>query len=353
MSADLQTIPNSGQLTPAITYEYHPQTLTFPDGGLAFGSNGAVTFKRRDGTVVPYPGAAPPPLALPPVDPAKHINFYVHQYDFDALLWAFFEDGDLHLHVTKGMLIDGEPLETNTYEGTPLHALWEKYPNRDMTMTIAALTAPTVAFAQIYVITDDGLKQIAATKQVPQAVLDKLAKMVDIVYPDQAKFLDGLSQYIGADNVRPYRDVIVKYAGVLAAVVTYEFQYDINVMDNAQEVRVMRLKVDEYDFLEDLALAARGATQTVTFRFKAGTTTAATLVETTLPGIKPCDPHDLFNCVFHLIWKQVLKPKISEVLASIGKTGVPLPFIHGFLFVEDVVTLQPGYARIDTNLKYA
>jgi len=139
----------------------------------------------------------------------------------------------------------------------------------------------------------------------------------------------------------------------MAAVVTYEFQYDINVMDKGQEVRVMRVKVDEYDFLENLTLASRGATQTVTFQFKAGTTTAVTLVETTLPGIKPCDPNDLFGCVFLQIWRQVLKPKISGVLASIGQTGVPLPFVRGFLFVDDVVTLQPTYARIDTNVRYS
>jgi hypothetical protein len=58
------------------------------------------------------------------------------------------------------------------------------------------------------------------------------------------------------------------------------------------------------------------------------------------------------GCVFLQIWRQVLKPKISEVLSSIGRTGVPLPFIRGFLFVDDVVTLQPSDARIDTNIKY-
>jgi hypothetical protein len=72
-----------------------------------------------------------------------------------------------------------------------------------------------------------------------------------------------------------------------------------------------------------------------------------------LPGIQPCDPKNLSGCVFTQIWRQTLKPKFSEVLASIGKTGVPLPFIQGFLFVDDVVTLQPSYARIDTNIKFA
>ena len=119
MVADLQTIANSGQLTPSITYEYHPRTMTFPDGGLVFGANGAVTFKQKNGTVLSYPGAVPAPLALPAVDPAKHVNFYVHQYDFDALLWGFFMDGDLTMRVTRGMLVDGEPLETDTYQDTP------------------------------------------------------------------------------------------------------------------------------------------------------------------------------------------------------------------------------------------
>jgi hypothetical protein len=353
MRADLLTIANSGQLTPGITYEYHPHTMSFPDGGIAFGANGAVTFKDKGGTVAAYPGTIPPPLALPAVDPARHVNFYVHQYDFDALLWGFLRDGDLTMRVTRGMLVDGAPLETNTYRDSPLHALYEKYPGHDLTMAITALTAPTVVFNGIYMITDDALRQIAGTKQVPQAVLDKLGEMVNIVLPDQAAFLDKLSQYIGDDSVRLYKDVIVKYAVAMAAVVTYEFQYDIDVVDKGQAVRVMRIKIDEYDFLENLALSSRAATQTVTFQFKAGATTAVTLVETSLPGIQPCDPKNLFGCVFTQIWRQVLKPKVSEVLASIGTTGVPLPFIKGFLFVDDVVTLQPTYARIDTNIKFA
>jgi hypothetical protein len=187
---------------------------------------------------------------------------------------------------------------------------------------------------------------------VPHAALDPLGEMVNLVAPDKAAFLDKLSQYLGDDNVRLYREVILKYAVAMAAVATYEFQYDMNVVDKGQDVRVMRIKVDEYDFLENLALASRGTTQTVTFQFKAGTTTAVTLLESAVPGIEPCDPKKLFGCVFTQIWRQVLKPKFSEVLASIGKTGVPLPFIKGFLFVDDVVTLQPSYARIDTKLTY-
>jgi len=337
------SIPASGNLTPNIAFQFPigPSGLTFPgNSGIAAGVTGNVTYK---GTA--YTGANPPQLALPPMPVNNHLNYYASDYTFNALMWAFFEEGDLVATATPGNIPDPGVLNTSNYNNTPLQALYNAYPNMPMTANIKALVAPTVQFAQIYDLTAANIGKLQ--NQLPATVYAQLQVLKGSVFMSEVLFFSALVNALGQANADQFKTAIETVALVVGAVVTHSNQIILNVVDKGVTIPVITFDVSQTDVLQAFVLGVSGTTQTLQFAFQIVTPLTTTqFISSTIPGIDGGD--------FGLIWNFALQPVYATEVAKIGQAGVPLPRIQGFdfLFKNATITLVPGYANVLTDVQH-
>ncbi|MCU1266500.1 MAG: hypothetical protein JWM21_2818 [Acidobacteria bacterium] len=339
-----QSIPSSGNITPNIVFQFPvgPSGLTFPgNSGIAVGVTGNVAYQ---GTA--YAGANPPQLSLPPIPANNHLNYYASDYTFSALMWAFFQDGDLVATATPGNIPDPAALNTSNFNNTPLQALYNAYPNMSMTANIKALVAPTVQFQQIYDLTAANIGSLQ--NQLPLAVYNSLLLLKGSVFMDEPTFFAQLVSTLGQANAEQYKTVIESVALVVGAVVTHSDQVVMNVVDAGVTIPVITFDVSQTDVLQAFVLGISGTTQTLQFAFQiVSPLTTTTFVSSPIPGINGGD--------FTVIWNWVLQPVYATEVAKIGQAGVALPRIQGFnfLFNNATITLAPGYANVLSDVQYA
>ncbi|MCU1266501.1 MAG: hypothetical protein JWM21_2819 [Acidobacteria bacterium] len=338
-----QSISASGNLTPNIAFDFSqgPSGLTFPgNSGIAAGVTGNVTYKGQ-----PYAGTNPPQLALPPIPANNHLNYYASDYTFDALMWAFFEEGDLVATATPGNIPDPGALNTSSYNNGPLQALYNAYPDKPMTANIAALVAPTVQFRQIYDLTSANIGTLQ--NQLPPTVYTQLQVLTGSVFMDEPSFLAGLVNALGQATADQYKTVIESVALVVGAVVAHSDQVVLNVIDAGQTIPVITFNVSQTDILQAFVLGISGTTQTLQFAFQiVDALTTTQFISSPIPGINSGD--------FSYIWNFALQMPYSTEVAEIGKKGVCLPRIQGFdfLFSQATITLEPGYANVLSDVQY-
>jgi hypothetical protein len=338
-----QSIPASGNLTPNIAFQFPvgPSGLTFPgNNGIVAGVTGNVTYK---GTA--YAGSNPPQLSVPPIPASNHLNYYASDYTFSALMWAFFEEGDLVATATPGNIPDPAALNTSNYNNTPLQALYTAYPDMPMTASIKALVAPIVQFKQIYDLTAANIGTLQ--NQLPPAVYTQLQVLKGSVFMDEPSFLAALVNALGQANAGQYKTVIEGVAQVVGAVVAHSDQVILNVVDAGNTIPVITFNVSQTDVLQGFALGISGTTQTLQFAFQiVSPLTTTQFVSSPIPGINSGD--------FSYIWNWVLQPVYGTEVAKIGQAGVALPRIQGFsfLFNKATITLAPGYANVLSDVQY-
>jgi hypothetical protein len=337
------SIPASGNLTSNIVFQFPvgPSGLTFPNNnGIAAGVTGEVTF---NGT--PFNGSNPPQLSLPPVPTNNHLNYFASDYTFNALMWAFFEEGDLVALATPGNIPDPAALNTANYNNTPLQALYTAYPNMPMTANIKALAAPAVQFLQIYDLTATNIVKLQ--NQLPAVTYSKLQVLKGSVFMDEPSFFAALVNAIGQADADQYKTLIESVANVVGAVVTHSTQVVLNVIDGGNTIPVITFDISETDVLQAFVLGISGTTQTLQFAFQiVQPLTTSTFVSSSIPGINSGD--------FGFIWNFVLQTVYATEVAKIGQAGVALPRIQGFnfLFNNATITLQPGYANVLCDVQY-
>lgn len=338
------SIPASGHLTPNIIFDLGigPSGLTFPgNAGLSAGVTGNVTYNKT-----PYNGPNPPQLTLPAIDPNYHLHYYVSDYTFNGLFWAFFSEGDLVATATQGNVPDGGALNTSSYQNTPLQALYTAYPDKPMTANIKALQAPSVQFKQIYDLTKENVLKLQKT--LPQAVYTQLQSVVGSVFLDEPSFYAAVVNALGPANAAQYKTAIELVAQIVGAVVTHSDQVILNVIDTGNTIPVITFDVSQIDVLQDFKLGIAGSTQTLQFAFQIVTALTTTkFISSPIPGINSGD--------FGFIWNFVLQPVYGNVVAAIGKAGVALPRIKGFDFLFDKadINLASGYADVLADVQHA
>ena len=142
LDSAFSVIPESGKLTSDITYLFPgtPGGLLFPNNsGVQYCVLGQVQWK---GSTAPGDVGSVP---FPPVPTDGHdALFYVNNYSFNALFWAFYQQGDLHFSFNKSNVHFEPMLNTNYYKGTPLQSIYDKYPDRNMIIDLKLKAAPSV-----------------------------------------------------------------------------------------------------------------------------------------------------------------------------------------------------------------
>lgn len=342
------SIPASGKLTDSIKFDFGlgSSGLVFPNDnkGIKIGATGTATW---NGTV--YPGTNPPELELPPVPADHHLNYRISDYSINAVFWAFYRAGLLETVATQANTGgNSSVLTTNTFRGSPAHAIYDKYPNVPMTATITALSAPTVALKSVYEPTEERLEAIRP--KLPKEILAKLQGITSSIYVSESAFCTDLVNYLGQADADQYKTILERSVQEVAAVVTHSNRVIMNVLVTGNPVTVLTLDISETDTLEQFVLGHNEAKTTQTLQFVPSVIpelTNATFVSSPLRGI------DVQS--FGYIYNLALQPVFAAVATAVGKAGVALPRIKGFNFLFDKATidLEQGYASVLTDVMHA
>ncbi len=341
-------IPSTGKLTQDIDFDFGtgPSGLSFPgDKGMQVGVTGEVTYEGKA-----YSGGTPPQLPLPAVPTTKHLSYYAAAYEFDALFWAFYQEGLLQELITPGDLPDPSPLYTNTYKNTPLQGLYTVYPNHTMTAFINAAAAPTVSFQTVYDLTTAVLDRLKST--LPGDVFDKLQGLANQYFLSEASFFTHLVNALGKSDANQWKATIENAAKGTATVVSHQNRVTLNVQQAGKAIPVLAFSVTQQDVLSNLALgiSKAGTTQTLQFGFQIVPASVDTkLISTSIPSITTNN--------FGYIWSFVLEPEFADEVALMGRQGIALPRIpdFAFLFSEAEISIEAadgGYVSVLTDFQY-
>ena len=135
----LSIIPVSGKLTQDITYSFPgtPKGLQFPSDntGVQYRVLGKVIYKSTtapgDIGIVPFPAVSTDHDAV----------FNANNYEFNALFWAFYEEGALNFSLNKTNVPFAAGMNTSYYNETLLE---KAYPNRNLIIDVNLTAPPTV-----------------------------------------------------------------------------------------------------------------------------------------------------------------------------------------------------------------
>ena len=145
LGAVLSSIPSSGHLTDDILFDFHgtPNGLAFPDNkGAQYRVRGELSYK---GTKAPGKIGTVP---FPDVPTDHDAVFNVNNYEFNALLWALYQDGQLHTTINKTNTTFQPALNTDYYNDDDAQALYKAFPNRNLIIEINLTEAPTVVLKE-------------------------------------------------------------------------------------------------------------------------------------------------------------------------------------------------------------
>lgn len=136
-------ITNSGALTNDIHFSFPgtPNGLQFPNNnnGAQYRVLGEVKYKGQP--AVGNIGTVPfPPLPIGGHD----VTFAIDNYEFNALLWAFHQQGSLNFTFDKTNIPFQLAMNTDYYTGTGLNAITQQYPHRDLIVDLQLSNPPVV-----------------------------------------------------------------------------------------------------------------------------------------------------------------------------------------------------------------
>jgi len=205
MTTILNQLAESGNLTPSITFQWTPNTFSFPNPGLQAGVTGLVEY---NGTAFSSSSITPPSLALPTVPPSNDLQLYAADYLFSSLYWAYYSAGSLSQTVTASMISNPSFLNTNGYCNLIPNFCSNyppsTYPNgASMQVVISQPSAPTVSFVQVYVVPSPYILTPASLasiqSQIPATDYTNLQPILNIGYTTLASFQTAVQSALGGD----------------------------------------------------------------------------------------------------------------------------------------------------------
>lgn len=344
----LKTVQGSGDLGNGIAFGF-----ALGDSGMAFstvsGQNGVSI--GVTGTVsyegAAYPGAAPQGLPMPPVPAStstNHLQTYVSDYSVNGLQWAYFKAGLLTTTATPGTVPDPRVLKCATYVASI--PAFKPYAMYGMQAAVTPLAAPVTTFQQVWEFTQDAVN--ALQKQLPTNVWNILnTAMIGNSYLSSKDLDDDLAAYgVPTENVTAIANATVG----MGMVVVHDLQFVLTILDGASPQPTITFSVQRTDIQTRLSLGvtqvAGSKAQTMQFAYL-NNSYAATFVSSTVPKFP--DGEQFAD----IIWPQVGEPAYDNVLAAMGKAGVPIPIMSGFNFVFGgaQLSVQEGYVSIQAQIE--
>jgi hypothetical protein len=344
------TIPASGDLGDGVRLGFALGTtgITYPTGGtgMSFGATGLATFGQHS-----YEGPGPSvALPVPPIPAGTDAVYNVSDYVFNGLFWTYYTAGAIRYMFTPDDLPDPSALKTDTYQGTNLAILYNRYGSTSMNAEIAATAAPSVSFQSIWTVTHDTIAGVAGLPEADSSSI--LNSLAGNVYTDEGAFRQAVVAAIGASDTTQWFPEISTACSSVAAVcklpmtVTIQvFNTDTKVFDTAFELSVV------LDFsLANLSLGAnlKNTTESLLYDVHLIPPMAGdpgpTLLSSEFPSINAGDVSS--------IWVPTLRAEVIDELALFGQQGIPLPRVANVSFPSgtETITISQGYVTVNTNL---
>lgn len=344
------TIPASGQLGDGVSLGFALGTsgITYPTGGtgMSFGATGLATFAQQS-----YAGPGPSvALPVPPIPTSTDAVYNVSDYVFNGLFWAYYTAGAILYTFTPDNLPDPTALKTDTYQGTNLAILYNRYGSTNMQAEVAATAPPSVSFQTIWTVTQDTIDTVSGLPQADVGfILDSLAGNV---YTDEGAFRQDVVSAIGASDTTQWFPAIATACSSIAAVcklpmtLTIQvFNMDTKAFDTAFELAVV------LDFsLANLSVGANqeNTTQSLLYDIHLIPPTAGepapVLLSSEFPSINASDVVQ--------IWVPTLREEVINELSVFGLQGVPLPRVAQVSFPSgtEAIAISQGYVTVNVNL---
>lgn len=336
LNKELASIPVSGHLTSSIVYEFAPTYMTFPNNaGIMAGITGGVLFEET-----PYPAPAVV-IAEAPVDPAVELSFYVGNYELDALLWAFYEQGSLSFTITPQMVANPMSLNTTTYQEV-LPQLYNFAPGAYMELRVQATAAPTADNGPVWWLSPAVMTQLQS--ELPSGVYDSLAAsyMVNVLYASLDDFNTSLSSILGPADFDQYSATIDAAAQTLGLFVTSSYLISVYCYQGNQTEFAFSFAVTKDDVLTNLAVGVSGTAQVLHFRFNEYQSSVQ-VVDSAIGRIA--------NVQINTLWSNT-NYEVDQNLQQVGQAGVALPSVSGFLFANTEIALVADFIAVATDVAF-
>jgi hypothetical protein len=334
----LKSIPASGDLGNGIVFEWElgDAGLTFPSAsGISIGITGRVSYQGAF-----YDGAAPA-LSLPPVPTdGNHLQTYVSNYEVNALQWAYFKAGLLNSTATPGTIADPKALKVETYVSTVKEL--KPYRLYNMFADIKPQEAPVSAFQMVWQFNQANVDNLKPPRLPHTVWIIINNSMLGNVYVSQQALETDLQGYnIG----QSYYKTIENGTSAMAMVNDQTIEMILTIQTPSGPKPTITFNVTRTDILTNLNLGIAGNAQTMQFGFTE-VQSNATFVSSTIPNFP--------GSQMAMIWATVGGPEYDQVVAAMGKTGVPLPIMSGFqfLFSQAVLNVQDGFVWIISQVQY-
>jgi hypothetical protein len=343
-----QSIPGSGNLGNGILFDFSlgNSGMLFStisgQNGIQIGVIGTVTYNGTQ-----YPGTGTPDLALPPIPAStstNHLQTYVSDYSVNGLQWAYFQAGLLHATATPGTIPDPNALKCKTYIASI--PAFKPYALYGMQADIVPLSAPVTTFQQVWEFSQTAINSLQ--NQLPSDVFNILnTAMIGNSYLSQTSLEADLTAY-GIDNT--YFTAIENATLMMGMVVNHDLQFTLTILNGASTQPNIIFSVQRVDIQTNLALGiAAGSDSVQTMQFSYLNNSAIpTFISSTVPNFPSGDTFA------QIIWPQTGEPAYDNVLAAMGKTGVPIPIMSGFQFVfaNAQLSVQQGFVSIQAQVQY-
>ncbi len=349
----LNSIPNSGRLTPNIIYQFAPSCdPSFPNNdGLVLGITGAVQFNGHNYS------ASPVSIPLPTIQPNLDVVVNVAAYELNALLWAAFQNGDLGINLTPQSDSNSETLNSNYY-----NAIWpalnsfgqSKNANGLPLQVVAgAATAPVASIGTVLQLTQaiyTGLQS-----QVDAATYANLANMVGIIYYSSSAFNDGLADYLTPAESTQYGNTILNAVQKGATTTVLSMPLSVNVAFNymyqGSWLPLLSFTINRSNVLSNLSLSnPSGSTDILGFSFSQQNADSISNVKVIVPELD-----GVATDILDIVWA-LFSANLNIALSSVGARGLPLPTIDGLCLGSPSIDLcadHGGYVTLAANIQEA
>ena len=340
----LGTIPNSGSLTPSIVYQFYPSSApAYPaGGGIAVGISGQVLYKAQ-----PYAGAQVF-ISVPTIDTARDVSMNISTYELNALLWACYMNGDLHITATPANTGKAAILNTKYYK-TLVPGLYLFAPDSELDMVINATEAPLISVGPVYCITQNIYNTLKST--LDEDAYAKLKGCVGWVYVTEDGFNKMLSNLLTPDEYSKYFSKLDTAAVSNGVIVATGFFVTVNVIKQGQSTLAFSFRVKRTDSLSRFQLATNPQSGKSTLNFLFSEASSNTTLE------KRADEMIIDQKGLDIFWS-IFDGLVDICLAKIGNDGIAVPNIDGFYLSNpdpnvSIAADQGGYVSVATNISHS
>ncbi|MDP3209377.1 MAG: hypothetical protein Q8M65_09540 [Rhodoglobus sp.] len=321
-------LPDSGKLTPDLTFLFPPTQIVFPSGG---GFQMGVSGRLITAAGARYPGPAPQGLALPPL-PSLGMTVSFNEYLLNEIAWYESQAGTLsRTYPSPG----AAPADWNTNAlKADLPQLWDFAPAApfQLMLTSDPLNPPTFAFMPAWQASKAVLQAICCPADV-QATLTDSASMIFASSDDLTAVLKSL---LSPSNFAQWGAAIVAEAAGYGLAITTPYAVAMTATLHEQATKLVWFTLTLTHWMDTIGLHtdSQAGKQAVTFTVNSTGYKITNVGSAADLAFSAADAQTLYD--------DQLKLQVQDLtmgLSDMGTRGVSVPALPGFVLANPTLTV--------------